>query len=300
MAASSSAASSSSAFQPTEQAEMRAYGASQPVDTTQLLIDEVKMLARYPKRSRTDKCEDHVDGSGPSSIVQPELTTSSGVAQLSGESNDADHVDGSGPSNTVQPVVNIKDIAVPRVLKPLARSLANSIKAFGYTGIDQEEYYKLSMAYQDYVEWRQRQNMHELDRTHANGIYRCLKGLLAVYHPDVQSACFSKRCTRAEEAYRLFCETTVPLQQLADKLKLSQERALLLLATAARDRQQTEVSAFLPHAQRYINELAAMTFKHSHDVSQLVVGEQPRGVLAPTHQKKWVSLDADLARVLMP
>ena len=81
-----------------------------------------------------------------------------------------------------------------------------------------------------------------------------------MYHPYVEVAGLSKRYTRAEEAYSLFCETTVPLEQLADKLKLSQERALLLLATAVRDRQQTEVSSFLPHGQRYIDELAALTF----------------------------------------
>ncbi len=208
---------------------------------------------------------DHVEGSGPSNIVQPELTNSNGVVQLAGESNDADHVDGSGPSNTVQPGVNIKDLAAPRVLKPLARSLANSIGAFGYAGIGQEEDYKVSVAYQDYVEWRQRHNMHELDRTHANRIYRCFQGLLAVYHPDVHVAWFSKHYTRAEEAYRLFCETScVPLAQLSDKLKVSQDRAMILLAKAVFNRQQTEespfLSAFLPHAQRYINELAAMTF----------------------------------------
>ena len=50
------------------------------------------------------------------------------------------------------------------------------------------------------------------------------------------------------------------MEQLGAKLQLSQDKALLFLAAAVRDRQQADVSAFLPYAQRYINELAAMTF----------------------------------------
>ena len=102
--------------------------------------------------------------------------------------------------------------------------------------------------------------MREIDKTHASRVYKCFQGLLAVYHPDVEVAWFSKRYTRAEEAYRLFCETMVPHEQLLARLNLSQEKALLLLATAVRDRQQTDPADFLPHAQRYINELAKMTF----------------------------------------
>ena len=201
-----------------------------------------------------------IDRSAPSKIVQPEITISSGAVQPAGGRNDADHVDGSGPSSTVQPVVNIKDITIPQVLKPLARSLAYSINAFGYTGIDQEENYSVSDAAHTYVEWRRRKGMQELDRTSKSNIYRCFQGLLAVYHPDVEVAWFSKPYTRAEEAYSLFCEDTTALEQLGAKLHVSQERALLFLATAVRDRQQADVSAFLPYAQRYINELAAMTF----------------------------------------
>ena len=52
----------------------------------------------------------------------------------------------------------------------------------------------------------------------------------------------------------------MPLEQLASKLQLPVPYALLLIATAVRDRQQTELVDLLPHAQRYINELAAMTF----------------------------------------
>ena len=169
--------------------------------------------------------------------------------------------DGSELAMVWQPVANIKDIEIPRVLKPLARILANSIKAFGYTGPEQDENYPVSAAYKDYVEWRRRKGMHELDRTCTTKTYRCLQGLLAVYHPDVEVAWFSNRLsyTRAEEAYSLFCEDTTALEQLGAKLHVSQERALRLLATAVRDRQQADVSAFLPYAQRYINELAAMT-----------------------------------------
>ena len=203
---------------------------------------------------------DDADGSGLNNIVLRGLTTSCDGVHLAGQCNDADDVDGSDSINTLQAIVNIKDIAVPRVLKPLVGSLDKSLRGVGYTGIDQEEDYKLSLAYQEYVRWRQRHSLHELDKTHASRTYRCLEGLLAVYHPYAQVACFSRRYTRAEEAYRLFCETMVPLEQLANRLRLSQERASLLLAAAVRDRQQTEQSDFLPHAQRYINELAAMTF----------------------------------------
>ena len=182
----------------------------------------------------------------------------------------------------VQLVVNIKDVEIPRVLKPLARILANSIKAFCCTGLEQDENYKVRSAYYEYVEWRRRKGMQEPDRTCTNKLYRCFQGLLAVYHPDVEVAWFSKqRKQRAEEAYSLFCEDTTALEQLGAKLHVSQEKALLLLATAVRDRQQADVSAFLPYAQRYINELAAMTFSdfqrsgdsHSATVEDGVVGK---------------------------
>ena len=83
-------------------------------------------------------------------------------------------------------------------------------------------------------------------------VLHVLQGFLAVYHPEVPVAWFRDckiNAARAEKLYARYCQNALPLtQRVADS-------TLLHLAWAIRRQQQSREDHFLPHAQRYLEEL---------------------------------------------
>ena len=87
-----------------------------------------------------------------------------------------------------------------------------------------------------------------------DGVYNVLLGFLAIYHEEVPVQHFrdSKiNAAKAKELYVAYCQNAVPLTQLR---RYDRER----LAWAIREQQQSGEGHFLPHAQRYLEELKAL------------------------------------------
>ena len=83
-------------------------------------------------------------------------------------------------------------------------------------------------------------------------VYNVLQGFLAVYHPEVLAAWFRDgkiNAARAENLYVAYCQNALPLTQSLN------DSTLVHLAWAIREQQQSREGHFLPHAQRYLEEL---------------------------------------------
>ena len=82
-------------------------------------------------------------------------------------------------------------------------------------------------------------------------VYNVLQGLLALYHEEVPVAWFRNgkiNAARAEKLYVAYCQNALPLTQLLND-------SMIHLAWAIREQQQSREGHFLPHAQRYLEEL---------------------------------------------
>ena len=82
-------------------------------------------------------------------------------------------------------------------------------------------------------------------------VYNVLQGVLAMYHEEVPVAWFRNgniNVARAEKLYVAYCRNAIRLGQLG-------EVHLIHLAWAIREQQQSREGHFLPHAQRYLEEL---------------------------------------------
>ena len=82
-------------------------------------------------------------------------------------------------------------------------------------------------------------------------VYKVLLGFLAMYHEEVPVAHFrdSKiNAAKAKELYVAYCQNAVPLTHLRPS-------DMVHLAWAIREQRQRGEGDFLPHAQRYLEEL---------------------------------------------
>ena len=85
-------------------------------------------------------------------------------------------------------------------------------------------------------------------------VYKVLLGFLAMYHEEVPVAHFrdSKiNAAKAKELYVAYCQNAVPLTHLRPS-------DMVHLAWAIREQRQRGEGDFLPHAQRYLEELKAL------------------------------------------
>ena len=91
-------------------------------------------------------------------------------------------------------------------------------------------------------------------------MYYALRGRLAVSHPDVDSACWGGiPLEKSDALYRAFCQGSLPFAALGQAFLVSEAHAGKLLAYAIREQQsQSDGKAFLPHAQRYLEELCTL------------------------------------------
>ena len=83
-------------------------------------------------------------------------------------------------------------------------------------------------------------------------VLHVLQGFLAVYHPEVPVAWFRDckiNAARAEKLYVAYCQKALPLTHSLN------DSTLVHLAWAIREQQQSREGHFLPHAQRYLEEL---------------------------------------------
>ena len=113
-----------------------------------------------------------------------------------------------------------------------------------------------------HLQLRAHKSLPELDKTQISLLYNVFKGLFAIYHATVPIAWAdgfeARKVERARQVYQTYCEDAVPLAQLGQACKISQAKALELLAWARHEQQQIEEAKFRPHAQRYLYELAAL------------------------------------------
>jgi hypothetical protein len=171
---------------------------------------------------------------------------------------------------------------MPRALVPYQKSLTRSINARGVhpgsinvsgdLAYDEslfdvaddltDDRFRLKCAFDDLVQWRTRKSLPEFDKTQTSLVYQVFKGLLAIYHATLPvawaDACSARKIERARQVYKTYCEDAVPLGQLGQAREISQANAMDLLALAIHEQQQIEEEHFRLHAQRYLDELAAL------------------------------------------
>ena len=143
------------------------------------------------------------------------------------------------------------DLIIPRELVPIKKALTESIEASG--DFDEEEF-KLTGPYSRYAEWRRNKSLLELPKVQRDGVYNVLLGFLAIYHEEVPVQHFrdSKiNAAKAKELYVAYCQNAVPLTHLRPS-------DMVHLAWPIREQRQRGEGDFLPHAQRYLEELKAL------------------------------------------
>ena len=142
----------------------------------------------------------------------------------------------------------VADLIIPPELVPIKKALTVSIKACG--SFDEDEF-KTAMAYTNYAEWRRTNSLPELPKVQKHRVYNVLQGFLAMYHEEIPVAWFhtgKNNVERAKKLYDTYCRNRLRLGQL-------EGGALIHLAWAIREQQQSREGHFLPHAQRYLEEL---------------------------------------------
>ena len=143
---------------------------------------------------------------------------------------------------------SVADLIIPPELVPTKKALTVSIKACG--SFDEDEF-KTAMAYTNYAEWRRTNSLPELPKVQKHRVYNVLQGFLAMYHEEVPVAWFRTgkiNVVRAKKLYETYCRNRLRLGQLDGG-------SLIHLAWAIREQQQSGDGHFLPHAQRYPEEL---------------------------------------------
>ena len=155
------------------------------------------------------------------------------------------------PTTEEAQLSSVADLIIPRVLVPIKKALTVSIEAFDPYGNFDDEEFKAALAYSTYAEWRRTKSLPELPKVQMVRVYNVLQGLFAMYHEEIPVAWFRTgniNVERASELYDTYCRNRLRLGQL-------EERALIHLAWAIREQQQSGEGHFLPHAQRYLEEL---------------------------------------------
>ena len=143
---------------------------------------------------------------------------------------------------------SVADLIIPPELVPCKKALTASIEACG--SFDEDEF-KVAMAYTTYMDWRRTKSLPELPKVQMVRVYNVLQGFLAMYHEEIPVAWFRTgkiNVERAKELYDTYCRNRLRLGQL-------EGGALIHLAWAIREQQQSGEGHFLPHAQRYLEEL---------------------------------------------
>ena len=157
----------------------------------------------------------------------------------------------------------VADLIIPPELVPIKKAVTATIEASG--NFDEHEF-KVAIAYTTYAEWRRTNSLPELTQMQKLHVYIVFQGFLAMYHPEVRVAWFHEgkiNAAKAEEFYMAYCDFAVPLTQLQNcKLtkphNVKSEYAMRHLAWAIRKQQHSGEGHFLPHAQRYLEELKAV------------------------------------------
>ena len=145
----------------------------------------------------------------------------------------------------------VADLIIPPELVPIKKALTVSIEAFDSYGKFNDGEFKTAIAYLTYAEWRRTKSLPELPKVQMVRVYKVLQGLFAMYHEEIPVAWFRTgkiNVERARELYDTYCRNRLRLGQL-------EEGALIHLAWAIREQQQSGEGHFLPHAQRYLEEL---------------------------------------------
>ena len=146
---------------------------------------------------------------------------------------------------------SVADLIIPPELVPIKKALTVSIEAFDPYGNFDDEEFKAAIAYSTYAEWRRTKSLPELPKVQRGRVYNVMQGFLAMYHEEIPVAWFRTgkiHVERAKELYDTYCRNRVCVGQF-------EEGALKHLAWAIREQQQSGKGHFLPHAQRYLEEL---------------------------------------------
>ena len=155
---------------------------------------------------------------------------------------------GAHPTTEEAQLSAVADLIIPPELVPIKKALTATIEASG--NFDEHEF-KVAIAYTTYAEWRRTKSFPELPRVQQSRVYNVLQGLLAMYDEEVPVAWFRTgkiNVVRAKKLYETYCRNRLRLGQL-------EGGALIHLAWAIREQQQSGEGHFLPHAQRYLEEL---------------------------------------------
>ena len=142
----------------------------------------------------------------------------------------------------------VADLIIPRELEPMKEALTKSIEASG--DFDEEDF-KLRGAYCIYAEWRRIKSLLELSRLQQGLVYDVLRAFLAIYHAEIPAAQFRDstiNAAKAEALYVAYCQNAIPVRQL-------RPYDMVHLAWAIREQQRRGKGHFLPHAQRYLDDL---------------------------------------------
>ena len=157
----------------------------------------------------------------------------------------------------------VADLIIPPELVPIKKAFTATIEASG--NLDEHEF-KVGIAYTTYMEWRCTKSLPELAQMQQRHMCIVFQGFLAMYHPEVRVAWFHEgkiNAAKAEEFYMAYCDFAVPLTQLQNckwtkPHNAKSEYAMRHLAWAIRKQQHSGEGHFLPHAQRYPEELNAL------------------------------------------
>ena len=163
----------------------------------------------------------------------------------------------------------VADLIIPPELVPIKQALTATIKVSD--NFDEHEF-KVAIAYTTYAERRRTNSLPELTQMQKRLVYIVFQGFLAMYHPEVRVTWFHEgkiNAAKAEEFYVAYCDFAVSLTQLQNsKLikphNVKSEYAMRHLAWAIRRQQHSGEGRFLPHAQRYLEELKALFLSLIH------------------------------------
>ena len=152
------------------------------------------------------------------------------------------------PTTEEAEISSVADLIIPPELVPIKKAVTATIETSG--NFDEPEF-KVAIAYTTYAEWRRTKSLPELPKVQRGRVYNVLQGFLAMYHEEVPVVWFRNgniNAARAEKLYVAYCRNAIRLGQLG-------EVHLVHLAWAIRKQQQSGKGEFLPHAQRYLEEL---------------------------------------------
>ena len=142
----------------------------------------------------------------------------------------------------------VADLIIPPELVPIKSALTATIEACG--NFDEHEF-KVANAYATYLDWRKTTLFPVEPRGREDRVYNVFQGFLAMYHEEIPVAWFRTgkiNVQRARNLYDTYCRNRLRLGQL-------EGGALIHLAWAIREQQQSGEGHFLPHAQRCLEEL---------------------------------------------